>query len=163
MTSHENQKDHITEQLEAETPQEISVLLDRLKKRLDISTDTGLADLLGVKKSFVADVRAGRRKLPIWAKLQVLDKLGYLAARDAILLMTPKAFAHRISNADNARLQLDLSRLDDAHTDEDQSEEFREFENAVAAAIQKFGPTVVAAVVKTKIMGASTKDSDSKK
>lgn len=146
----------MTEQESAEVNGDV---LDRLKKRLGLKNDYELAEKLGVHKSFVAMVRTGRRQLPISSKLRLLDKLGYLAARDTILSLTPKGFAAKVRESDNARLQLDLSHLDDAHTDEDQSEEFREFEKTVAAAIQKFGATAVASLVKTKIMTASPKAS----
>ena len=131
-------------------------LLSKLRKRLGHDNDTQFAEALGIKKAFFSDLKAGRREIPPMIRLKILDKLGYLSARDALLALTPKGFAERVKTADNARLQLDLSHLDDG---EDQSEEFREFEKTVVAAIEKFGATAVASLVKTKIMTASPKAS----
>jgi len=142
------------EENEFETPEAQAGLLDKLRTRLELKNDAALAELIGVKASFVSDLRAGRRKFPLSAKLKILDKLGYLAARDALLSMTPQAFAERVARADNARISLDLSALDD--TSDIVSKEFGE---AVEAAIEAYGASAVATVVKTKIMEANLKAS----
>ena len=81
--------DQKIEENEFETPEAQAGLLDKLRTRLELKNDAALAELIGVKASFVSDLRAGRRKFPLSAKLKILDKLGYLAARAALLSQGP--------------------------------------------------------------------------
>lgn len=122
-------------------------ILDKLRKRLGLDTDKELAELFGVKPSFLSELRKGKRALPTTIKLKILDKLGYLAARDALLALTPQGFAERVRTADNARFSLDLSGLDDELPPPPP-----EFSQLVAAAIASHGPDAVATVVKAELL-----------
>jgi len=127
-------------------------LLDGLRRRLQLDSDKALAEALGLKPPFVSELRAGKRPMPTFAKLKIMDKLGYLWARDALLALTPQGFSQKIKEADNARFSIDLSGLDDELPPPPV-----EFSQIVAAAIESHGPDSVATVVKAELLAYKTR------
>ncbi len=158
MTSNQEIKENKNEADQSSETGAQAELLSKLRKRLGHDNDTQFAEALGIKKAFFSDLKAGRREIPPMIRLKILDKLGYLSARDALLALTPKGFAERVKTVDNARFSLDLSGLDD--TLEPPSAEFGEL---IAKAIERHGPDAVVVVVKAKILEHKAAKAASKK
>jgi hypothetical protein len=135
----------------SENLQRQAELLDSLRRRLDLNSDKALAEVLALKAPFVSDIRTGKRALPNVVKLKILDKLGYLWARDALLALTPKGFSQKLKDADNSRLKIDLSKIDDSQ-DEAQYKAAKEFMDAVEKAAPILGPEVLKSIVTTKLL-----------
>jgi hypothetical protein len=77
--------------------------LDRLKNRLGIDSDVVLASTVGISPAMLAHVRAGRRPLPLPARIRLLDKLGYAFTRDKLLEILPNEARAVITEIDNRR------------------------------------------------------------
>jgi transcriptional regulator with XRE-family HTH domain len=132
-------------------------IFDTLKKRLELETDQQLAEFIGVKKSFLSELRSGKRELPAVTKLKILDKIGYLAARDTMLALTPSGFAAKIKALGNARMTVDLSKFDDS-PNEAKDTAAKEFMDAVEKAAPILGPELIKSIVSTKLIELRTKN-----
>jgi transcriptional regulator with XRE-family HTH domain len=128
----------------AESSKINSYILTKLKERLNLKTDSELAEKLGCHTSYITLIRTGRRHFPLHVKLRMLDKLGYLAVRDLLMVLTPSGLARTISLQDNERMNLDIGYKDDPLPGN--------FSEIVAEAIRKHGPEPVAAAVKVELM-----------
>lgn len=115
-------------------------ILQQLKLRLGLKTDSALAEKLGCHKSFITLIRTGRKHLPISVKLKMLDTVGYLAARDVLLSLTTLGFAKKLRQLDLDRLKLSLHSEEQAHE--------QELNKNIADLIHSFGPEAVEAAVK---------------
>jgi DNA-binding Xre family transcriptional regulator len=76
--------------------------LDKLKAQRQY-TDTELSGQLGISKTFLADLRAGRRPFPPAVRFAILDMLGYDMTRDALLLLLPTELSDKIKASDVKR------------------------------------------------------------
>ena len=76
--------------------------LDLLKEKRQLN-DTDLATLLGVSKTYISDIRAGRRPMPLTLKVKIWDKLQYDMTRDRILMILPGEVCQIIRQADIER------------------------------------------------------------
>lgn len=110
-------------------------ILQQLKLRLGLKTDSALAEKLGCHKSFITLIRTGRKHLPISVKLKMLDTIGYLAARDVLLSLTTLGFAKKLRQLDLDRLRLSLHNEEQAHE--------QELNKNLAELIHRFGPDSV--------------------
>jgi hypothetical protein len=77
--------------------------LDQLKKRFGINSDVVLASTVGISPAMLAHVRAGRRPLPLPARIRLLDKLGYAFTRDKLLEILPNEARAVLTEIDNRR------------------------------------------------------------
>ncbi len=77
--------------------------LDQLKIRLGIDSDVVLASTVGISPAMLAHVRAGRRPLPLPARVRLLDKLGYAFTRDKLLEILPNEARAVLTEIDNRR------------------------------------------------------------
>jgi hypothetical protein len=68
-------------------------LLDTLLKGFGISNDAQLAAWLGIDKSLIYFVRAGKRRLGIIPRLRILDHIGFLKARSILESILPENLA----------------------------------------------------------------------
>ena len=78
-------------------------LLDQLRKRFQCSTDTELAEVLGISCGHLSYVRNGHRELSTKLRLRALDKLGFGMVRDALLAVTPQKLGDTLRKLDNER------------------------------------------------------------
>lgn len=78
--------------------------LDALKASSGLLKEIELADRIKVNPALLTHVRAGRRKLPIAAKLKLLDRLGYNLTRNLVLRALPEESMKTLIAIDNARL-----------------------------------------------------------
>lgn len=69
---------------------EPQVLINKIKERFELTTDTQVANLLGATRQQIADWRNGHRPMPLTAQLKAADHLGYAWARKAILFLAPE-------------------------------------------------------------------------
>lgn len=118
-------------------------ILQQLKLRLGLKTDSALAEKLGCHKSFITLIRTGRKHLPISVKLKMLDTVGYLAARDVLLSLTTLGFAKKLRQLDLDRLKLSLHSEEQAHE--------QELNKKIADLIQSFGPDSVEAAMRFEL------------
>lgn len=118
-------------------------ILQQLKLRLGLKTDSALAEKLGCHKSFITLIRTGRKHLPISVKLKMLDTIGYLAARDVLLSLTTLGFAKKLRQLDLDRLKLSLHSEEQAHE--------QELNKKIADLIQSFGPDSVEAAMRFEL------------
>lgn len=118
-------------------------ILQQLKLRLGIKTDSALAEKLGCHKSFITLIRTGRKHLPISVKLKMLDTVGYLAARDVLLSLTTLGFAKKLRQLDLDRLKLSLHSEEKAHEEE--------LNINIADLIHSFGPDSVEAAMRFEL------------
>jgi hypothetical protein len=77
--------------------------LDRLKARLKLDSDVALSYAVGVSPAMLAHVRAGRRPLPLPARLRLLDKLGYKFTRERIISLLPEDAQAAIEEIENRK------------------------------------------------------------
>lgn len=77
--------------------------LDELKERLGISSDVVLATSIGISPAMLAHVRAGRRPLPLLARIRLLDRLNYGRSRDILLEAVPSEARALLIEMDNRR------------------------------------------------------------
>ncbi len=66
-------------------------------------TDTELASKFGISKTFLSDLRAGRRPFPPSVRFAILDMLGYDMTRDVVLLLLPEELRERIKAVEITR------------------------------------------------------------
>ncbi len=60
-------------------------IAEALKSQPNVKNDSGLAKILGVSTSMIADWRMGRRELSWRARVRMLDIGGYIKVRDTLL------------------------------------------------------------------------------
>lgn len=93
-------------------------LLNLLKNRLGLSTDTELAAYLKVTKMFVSAVRSGKSPLGVVQRLKILDHLGYLKIAEWVKELSSDKLANRISNIlENQAQVMALPELDATNFD----------------------------------------------
>jgi transcriptional regulator with XRE-family HTH domain len=63
--------------------------IEALKRQSGLS-DVALAKRLDISPAMLAHVRAGRRSLPLQARMRLLDALGYVITRDLLLRLLPE-------------------------------------------------------------------------
>lgn len=76
-------------------------LLDVLLNGFGISNDARLAAWLGIDKSLIYAVRAGKRRLGIIPRLRILDHIGFLKARSIIESILPENLANVLVELNN--------------------------------------------------------------
>lgn len=76
--------------------------LNQLKEQRQY-TDTELAAQLGISKTFLADLRAGRRPFPPGVRFSILDMLGFDMTRDTLLMLLPDELREKITAFEIAR------------------------------------------------------------
>jgi len=89
--------------------------LDLLKRRLSRDTEVNLASQVGISPAMLGHVRAGRRPLPLNARIRLLDKLGIEITRDWLVRILPlearRVFEEIDRRPSSERMKcLDLSR-----------------------------------------------------
>lgn len=73
-----------------------NALLDKLLRGFNIKNDAQLATWLGIDKSLVYAVRAGKRRLGLLQRLKILDHIGYLRARSLVESILPENLAREL-------------------------------------------------------------------
>lgn len=76
-------------------------LLEKIRKRGNIQTDTELAEILNVKKQAVSKWITGKSEPSFEAQARMKDLLKYQGARNAILILFPKKIADEIISWNN--------------------------------------------------------------
>lgn len=79
--------------------------IDELKYRFKVKNDYELARSLSISPSVISDLRMGRDALSTVAKIKVLDKLAYTAARSLLLDLFPPRVKKRLEDFDNLRFK----------------------------------------------------------
>ncbi len=79
--------------------------IDKLGKQVKARSDSELAQGLKIGQSMISQERAGRGGLSSIAKIRILDKLGYTAARSLLLDLLPPKTAKRLKELDNLRFK----------------------------------------------------------
>lgn len=85
--------------------------LNELKLRLALS-EVGMARRLEISPAMLGHVRAGRRPLPVPARIRLLDALGYVLTRDLLLRLLPDDVRAAVRAADNGRAESSKGKND---------------------------------------------------
>lgn len=83
-------------------PSFINRALDNLKERMELPSDSALAEHLGVSRQMLSAVRSGKN-VPLKMLVRVLDKAGYAVTRDGVLSLLPGETAAALKAHDNQR------------------------------------------------------------
>lgn len=79
--------------------------IDELKYRFNVRHDNDLARSLSISPSVISAQRAGKDALSPVAKIKILDKLGYTAARSLLLDLLPPRVKKRLKRFDDLRFE----------------------------------------------------------
>ena len=79
--------------------------IDELKYRFNVRHDCDLARSLSISPSVISAQRAGKDALSPVAKIRILDKLGYTAARSLLLDLLPPRVKKRLKSFDDLRFE----------------------------------------------------------
>lgn len=77
--------------------------LDLLKLKRGVTTEAMLASLVGITKGFLADIRSGRRPMPIGVKLAIADQLDYELTKEMIVSMLDESVQRQIDEIERKR------------------------------------------------------------
>lgn len=77
--------------------------LDQLKERFGMESEVVLATSVGISPAMLGHVRAGRRPLPLSARIRLVDKLGYEFTREWFLAILPSEARAVFTELDNER------------------------------------------------------------
>lgn len=94
---------------ETKSCREECLLLDRLLTGFHIKNDAQLAAWLGIDKSLIYAVRAGKRRLGLTQRLKVLDHLGFLKARSLLEAILPENLARDLVTFNRAIVNRQIS------------------------------------------------------
>ncbi len=91
-------------------------LMDRVKEKFELKSDSGLARMIGAHKSVLSEIRSyaksvangntpeGKaRTLTALQRLRAFNHLGYAWARDALMAAFPEAVREELRKSDNER------------------------------------------------------------
>lgn len=76
-------------------------LIIQLKEEFDVRTSNALAERLDIPLATLAKAERGEGRLPWKARVIILDKMGFAAARRAVESLVPDRLAQRIRDASN--------------------------------------------------------------
>jgi len=71
-------------------------LLDQVKKGFALSSDAALATLLGIDRTSIYAVRAGKGRLGVIQRLKVLDRISFLKTRRLVESLLPENLAKEV-------------------------------------------------------------------
>lgn len=92
-------------------------LLDTLLKGFAISNDAQLAAWLGIDKSLIYSVRAGKRRIGIIPRLRILDHIGFLKARSILESILPENLAKVLVEFNNQLVAENIAKAVEEHPD----------------------------------------------
>jgi len=90
-----------------------SELLDTLLEGFKIKNDAQLAAWLGVDKSLIYAIRAGKRRLGLMQRLKILDHIGYLKACSILNEILPQNLARALSALNQRLVQNQIAAVED--------------------------------------------------
>lgn len=64
--------------------------LDKLKSDYDLPSDRALAKLMGISQAAIQKIRTGQNEPSALTKLMIMDRLGFLAAREMLVEIMPE-------------------------------------------------------------------------
>ena len=79
--------------------------IDDLKYRFKVRTDQELARSLGITRTMISEQRAGKDALSSTAKIRILDKLAYTAARSLLIDLLPPRVRKGFKDFDDLRFR----------------------------------------------------------
>jgi hypothetical protein len=88
------------------------LLLDTLLTGFNIKNDSQLALWLGIDKSLLYAIRAGKRRLGIMQRLKILDHIKFLEARSIVEAIVPETLAESLVALNQHLVQSRISKLE---------------------------------------------------